>query len=186
MDRFERIRPRHFVYLFACIVFIFVIWRLKPDVLGPSYNSTLLAILGPVFVTVGWMLTNEIAIGNSRRQHTISLIVQHAFDPKRLENRGVIKSRLVTYKTRLDNSICPDFGDERDELLVAIDIELNFYEFLAIGIRNGDLDHNMTRRALRSQFLAFHEQCAEYIAFWQKRHPSTWCELSLLYKRWAE
>ncbi len=39
--------------------------------------------LGSLLITIGWIVTSETAIRNSRKQHTISMITSHLFDRNR-------------------------------------------------------------------------------------------------------
>lgn len=90
---------------------------------GKVWNAA--PFLGSLLITIGWIVTSEVAIGNSRRQHTITLITQHAFDVTRAANRDIIKLTLPSYQSKLMASMA-DFVDETLPLLKAIDLELNF------------------------------------------------------------
>jgi len=138
---------------------------------------------GSVLLTVGWIVASEVNVGNSRRQHTISLITQHAFDPKRAENRDTIKKTLPKYDVKLTSDMV-DFDSETADLTKAIDLKLNFYEFLAVGSIRGDLDENLIRTALNGQFKSFYRQTENYIEFWRAKDRKIWQELAAMYTRW--
>lgn len=184
MTRFG-IRGRHGIYAVAALVCVFVVAALMRethrDPVGQIWHEA--TFFGSVLVTLGWIFTSEVAIGNSRRQHTISLFTGHVFDRQRISDRDTIKEYLPTYKSKLTAEIV-DFDNEQSPLLKAIDLELNFYEFMAVGCWRGDLDEGMLKQSLRSQFCSFFVQTEDYIRHWQRKNPSTWCELSRMYERW--
>ena len=179
-----RMRHRFWIYLIVGVAAAAVLGSLYQEIIkqdGKVWNAA--PFLGSLLITIGWIVTSEVAIGNSRRQHTITLITQHAFDVTRAANRDIIKLTLPSYQSKLMASMA-DFADETLPLLKAIDLELNFYEFLAVGVVRGDLDEQLIRRSLQSQFMNFYLQAEDYIIFWQSRNKATWSELSAMYTRW--
>jgi hypothetical protein len=139
---------------------------------------------GSVLITVGWVVTAELSVRNSKRQHTITLITQHTADPERIKNRDVILKHLPSYKDKLTKAIA-SFDDETHELTKAIDIELNFYEFLAAAVARDDVDESLLIETLRTKFLKFFEQNMDYIAHWQKDGGTTWIHITDMYRRWS-
>jgi hypothetical protein len=182
----RHIRRRYLIYVTVALIAAGVLYPLLSETMAPNgevWHAT--TFLGSVLITIGWVVTSETAIRNARRQHTISLVTQHAFDPKRLENRDIIKKYLPTYQTRLTQSIVT-FSDEKHELLKAIDLELNFYEFLAIGAHRDDLDEKLLRESLHSQFSNFYSQNVHYVRYWQENtSASTWSHSTKMYERWS-
>ncbi len=179
-----RMRRRFWVYVAVGIAAGAVLTLLYKEIALPDgkfWNAA--PFLGSILVTIGWIVTSEVNIGNSRRQHTIALVTHHAFDPTRAANRDTIKQTLPTYKTKLTATMA-DFGNETLPLLKAIDLELNFYEFLALGMASGDLDEHLIRRSLRGQFVSFYQQTEDYIDFWRLQDRRTWVELAAMYTRW--
>jgi Domain of unknown function (DUF4760) len=179
-----RMRRRFWVYLAVGVAVTAVLYPLFQEVFesgGKLWNAA--PFLGSILVTIGWIVTTEANIGNSRRQHTITLITQHAFDPTRAANRDIIKQTLPTYRTKLTATMA-DFTDETLPLLKAIDLELNFYEFLALGMTSGDLDERLIHRSLRGQFVNFYQQMEAYIDFWRAKDRRTWIGLATMYTRW--
>jgi hypothetical protein len=181
------LRRRHFIYMAVAVLTAAVLYPLLSETIGPDgavwHAAT---FFGSILVTIGWVVTSETAIRSSKRQHTITLITQHAFDPKRGENRDIIKRYLPTYQTRLTPQIA-DFSDETHPLLKAIDLELNFYEFLAVGAHRDDLDERLLRESLYGQFSNFYRQNIDYIKYWQAiGEGSTWSHMTKMYVRWSQ
>src|SRR5579872_2799156 len=128
---------------------------------------------GSVLLTVGWVVSAELNVKNSKRQHTINLITQHTSDRQRIENRDVILKYLPSYKDKFTQDIV-SFGNETHELTKAIDLELNFYEFLAAAVLRDDVDEDLLIETLRTKFLKFFEQNQDYIAHLQRDGSTTW------------
>ena len=183
----DRLSARHYVYIAVAVLAVLVIEPLVVEMRsanGAMWHAA--PFFGSVLITIGWIVTSEINIKNSRRQHTITLITQHAFDPKRAENRDTIRKYLPTFETPLLSSMV-DFDSEANELLKAIDLELNFYEFLAVGAHRGELDEQLIRECLHTQFCKFYEQTQYYVSHWQQKgSSSTWSHLSKMYLRWSQ
>ncbi len=180
----EKIRPRHCLYAAVAITAVGASWVLYLEAAGqPDELWHVAPFFGSVLITLGWVVTSEVNIRNSRRQHTIGLITQHAFDATRIANREKIKERLPSYRTKLTNDIV-NFDDENDTLLKAIDLELDYYEFLAVAVKNDDVNERMLLDCLKTQFCHFHEQNKEYIGHWQKSRPSVWEHQTKMYRRW--
>jgi hypothetical protein len=180
-----RIRRRFWVYFAVGAIVAAFLGKLVHDTWAElDQTSRLAPFVGYILVTIGWIVTSEVNIGNSKRQHTITLITQHAFDAQRAANRDTIRLSLPRYHTKLLPSPTIDFDDESSALLKAIDLELNFYEFLAVGAASGNLDERLIRESLGSQFKAFYVQVEAYIAHWRAKNEKTWRELSLMYTRW--
>jgi len=143
--------------------------------------------LGGVLIAAGWVFTNEISIRNSRTQHTINMITQQAFDKNRLDNRAIIKKDLPIHTTKLTETATVKFADETSPLLQAIDLELNFFEFIAAGVFNRSLDERLLLETLKSRFCTFYEQNADYIAYWRGiGSGTTWRNIARLYERWSK
>lgn len=180
------LRPRYLIYTAILSFIVLATWWLwPPDIFClPDHPTPFFLFIGPALLTIGWMVSCEIAIRNSRRQHTISVLLQHAFDKHRQENREKIRKLVPNSKSKLTASGGPDFDDEKDPSLFAIDLELNFWDFIAIGIFQGDLDEAMLRRALRSQLRTAFYQYEDYIDHWRKDNDKIWIDLVKLHKRW--
>jgi DNA phosphorothioation-dependent restriction protein DptG len=140
---------------------------------------------GSVLLTVGWVVSAELNVKNSKRQHTIVLITQHTSDRQRIENRDVILKYLPSYKDKFTEDLV-SFGNETHELTKAIDLELNFYEFLAAAVLRDDVDEDLLVETLRTKFLKFFEQNQDYIAHWQKDGGTTWIHITDMYRRWSK
>jgi len=77
-------RRRFWLYCAVGAAVLAFMRMLIQDTSAASDQITRLApFAGSILVTIGWIVTSEVNIGNSRRQHKITLITQHAFDQQR-------------------------------------------------------------------------------------------------------
>jgi Domain of unknown function (DUF4760) len=179
-------RRRYWVYALVIAAAIAILVPLIKEAMGPNGQIWHAAtFFGSILITVGWIVTSEINIGNSRRQHTITLITQHIVDHGRAINRDIVREYLPSYTTKLSESRCLKFSDENHRLLKAIDLELNFYEFVAAGVDRNDIEERLLRLCLRGQFCCFYEQCSDYIDHWRAKNANTWCHINRMYRRWS-
>ncbi|GGD59558.1 DUF4760 domain-containing protein [Lacimicrobium alkaliphilum] len=67
-----------------------------------------------------------------------------------------------------------------------VDIFLNHYEFVALGIKNKVLDEGIYKGWMRSTFVKHYTNAAAYIAYLQSgSHPQFFCEYKKLALKWA-
>lgn len=137
-----------------------------------------------LFIVLGWITTSEVAFENSKRQHTISLITQY-INKESLDRRYAINEALEkTGGILILNEELKSFDEDKNPTLRKIDAELNFYEFLAIGIKQEDIDEDLASKCLRSIFDKLYRQAFHYIDFWHKKSNfHTWCYLIEMHDR---
>jgi hypothetical protein len=181
----EHLEIRHWFY-FAILVLslVFFGWLYDDTIRNHEGEMWRLGVFfGSILVTIGWIVTNEFSIRNSRKQHTITLITTYFTNAQRIEDKKVIHKYLPTYRSKLTAEIVR-FDAESHELLVAIDRELNFFEFLAIGVNRNDLDEALLRDCMENILCNSYEQAQLYIAHWRGIDPTTWERLAALYAKW--
>ena len=177
-------RRRHFVYLAVVVVAALVLYPLLQETIrqgGEIWHAA--PFLGSMLIAIGWIVTSEANIRSSKRQNTIMLITQHLLDNNRTKNRTTIRKTLPTYETNFTPQMV-SFDDEDHELIKALDIELNFYEFIAAAARRDDLDEKLLKVCLRGMFTHFHKQCSDYIKHWQTKNSDTWSQMDWMRRKW--
>lgn len=179
-----KLRRRYLAYVAVGILAYFLLFYFVR--LGYENRGTLLGLapfLGSLLLTLGWVVSNEISLYNARKQHTIKLLTDYMFTSTRIEDRKLIKAKLSSYKNKLTPEVV-EFTSEADEFLQAVDRELNFFEFLAIGLDTGDLDPDVAKKSLLHLFCAFYEQTEAYVDYWHEEAPGTWIYLRRMYPKW--
>lgn len=193
--RIRKLRPGVFrpsrilaVLLFAAIgIFLgFVIWQLRPlDVqlkLNPSQWVVAVAAWSAV---IGWMTNALVTVRNSVKQHTINTLLQ---------------SRLSTaYMTKaedLNEDLADGAGGFKvitveqlaagDSVIANAIYFLNHFEFIAVGIRQGDLDENLIKESIGGQVRRFFDSAKAVIDKHSESDARTFEHLKWLRARWTE
>jgi hypothetical protein len=179
-------RARHAVYALVLVSAIGMGVVLTLEV-GWSNLPSIGAFYGSILVTIGWVLTAEVTIRNSKRQHTITVLTQQAFTKEREDRLDIVKQKLPHYYSKLTPEMV-DFDQERDALLKAIDYELDFYEFIAAGLHNDHFDRVLVENTIKSRCMRFVDQAEHYIGHWQSKPDgkTTWAHLMQMYKHWKK
>ncbi|MEJ8296586.1 DUF4760 domain-containing protein [Delftia tsuruhatensis] len=154
------------------------LYLLRPD---PTNRVTFFVGYG-AFVAALWGA--RIAVINVIRQHTINTLLQSRLSEIFIEKGARVNSSLEEYKkdcsTRGAQYVTKSDYFKNDDLKYI----LNFYEYIAVGLKNGDLDEDLLYDALRSVVLNLCENFRDYINTRQSHNPRLYCNLTNLEERW--
>lgn len=135
-------------------------------------------LIGIVFATAGWLYTARRARSLARKQHTVNVMLQAAFNK---EFRG----SLVALAPHIKAKKCPDL-EANDDLRAHVRFVLNHYEFVAAGLRAGDFDERLVRDSERGTIVALFETFQEHV--WKQRDSrqrmTLYEHLEWLHGRW--
>lgn len=179
-----------FVLSIACVIGVILVvaqcfpneWEwaafLKPE---PSNRVTVFVGYG-AFVAALWGA--RIAVINMIRQHTINTLLQSRLSEIFIEKGARVNKSLEKYK-----KACSKHGAQnlnKSDFFKSDDLKylLNFYEYIAVGLKNGDLDEDLLKDALRSVVLNLCEEFRDYINARQTVNPRLLCNLTNLEQRW--
>ncbi len=140
--------------------------------------------LGPTLVAIGWIVTNEVNIRNSRKQHTINLIMQYFTNAQRVADKDAV-NKALPYPRVLDAG-SKDFDDTDDDLLRSVARELNYFDFLASSVLHREIDEQLLCRVFRTIIRHHCVQLRPYIEHWRKKDPAYWEDLLALDQRWGK
>jgi len=105
------------------------------------------ALIGATLATSGWLYTARRARALSRKQHTVSVMLQASFNKE-------FRDAMVTISKASKAGPCPNLElMEHQEQLLAVRFVLNHYEFLSAGLRNGDFDERLVHDSQRGTIL---------------------------------
>jgi hypothetical protein len=123
------------------------------------------AVIGALIVAIGWIVSSENTVRNAQRQQAITTSLAYEYDVKAAERRNTIRK----YLTRPDLTLStapnvPAYGDaDGRELWDSLDYELNFMDFIAVGVFSEALDGRMIRESFQTQFFHRYYQSKSYI-----------------------
>jgi hypothetical protein len=105
------------------------------------------ALVGAGLATCGWLYTARRARTLSRKQHTVSVMLQASLNKE-------FRDALVAISDAIKSGQCPDLESEDHRgLRQAMRFVANHYEFVAAGLRNGDFDERLVRDSERGTIL---------------------------------
>lgn len=140
--------------------------------------------LGPTLVAVGWVVTNEVNTRNSRKQHTVNLIMQYFTNAKRIEDKEMLNTKLPF--PAILNPAEVDFDDTSNPVLRAATRELNYFDYLSSAVLHREIDEQLLRRVFGIVIRNYCIQLGPYITHWRGKDESFWSDLVELEKMWRE
>lgn len=187
---------------------LWIAWPLWTAAIPANSNNRLTTIalvltpiitLGGIVVAIAqWHRTHRYNIARSRKQHTINILFETRLSS---EIRELNESREAYYPAFTD-VFYKDWKRLRDETaragpnawqlreknrsLTSLLELLNYYEFVAIGVRLEDLDEEMLHGTLRSIMCNLVDDCRYLIAGLRVRSPTAFDNLCWLYERWRD
>lgn len=122
-------------------------------------------IAGIVAAVTGWITTAWVSLHNVRRQHTVNVLLQSRLSQA---YQGRLKDAYSGYPVTPQITYMQE-GDWNDpmklEAIEGIKYLLNYFEFLAIGIRTGDLDERTLRMSLKDILETLTTVASPYIKY---------------------
>jgi hypothetical protein len=173
------VRPALLLQLFFVCVLIsfafFVWWEVSGyehwTVFGMNCAPELevrdwLFVMGLMFAIAGWVCSALITFRNSVKQHTVGVYVQ-----SRLSSPYAEISRRVNLKHFSMGSLVGPIpqsyftNKNNAEDMYDINTILNYFEFIAVGIRQGDLDESILKNTMRGMISNMCAKTSLYVAY---------------------
>ncbi len=132
----------------------------------------------------GWLVTSWVTLRNSIKQHTITTLLQSRLSATYMGYADKVGSHYGAYDKRkkANPELKENPTDGIDEM--ALRYILNYFEFLAIGIKRGEFDENMLRDSLRGILKKNVNMSRLWIAAVRKDNPNLYCHVVWLHQRW--
>lgn len=166
---------------FATVVFsflVFVSWEfyftkhwLVFGVRAPKLEpSNWLFLIGGVFAIAGWVCSSLVTLRNSIKQHTFNIFIQSRLSSPYAEVIRRVNSKYFSLDS-IDGplNLAELLQPESSQLLHDIGMVLNYFEFMAIGVRYGDLDEFILKQIMRSIVTGFVTKVNPYIDHIRKK-----------------
>lgn len=163
-----------FFVLVLTLFLLFVIWEVyvtKHWLIFGSRAPKLeardwLVLVGLVAGIAGWVCSSFVALRNSIKQHTVNIYVQSRLSSPYAET--IKRVNLRHFSIGATAGPIPEnfFMDVANaELMHDINTVLNYFEFIAVGVRYGDLDESMLKQIMRSMIVNMCSKASVYIEF---------------------
>lgn len=147
-----------------------------------STGQTILILLGILGAVYGWLFTTKSQYINTRKNHSIQTLMSSRLSTCYVEKFDLLNTISLNQK----NS--PLTYEEYENLdlpkKLAVMYALNYYEYVAVGIRFGDLDANLIKNTLRSNILSTYKFLENVIKEKSQNNPSCLEHLKALCLRW--
>ncbi|WP_235579407.1 DUF4760 domain-containing protein [Pseudorhodoferax sp. Leaf274] len=159
-------------------------------------KQQIVVLLAAWLAVIGWITTAWTSIRNSVKQHTVNTLLQSRLSATYMERADRVNKFFGAYeahhplRTR-DPDADPTQGIAGDDE-EALRYILNYFEYIAIGVRHGDLHEAMLRASLRSILT----KTTFYSRDWIERrvgggpslspNPLLYRNLRWLYLRWRD
>jgi hypothetical protein len=139
------------------------------------------------FALLGWLTREFFALRAIRKQHTVTVLLQSRMSTA-FNDRYKAMIKVYPILPNITNVAEGDWNDGgKMEAMEAVKYFLNYYEFVAIGVRTGDLDEEYLYNSLAVIVPNLCSMCAAYIDHSRKtRGKGVYEHLIWLRDRWAK
>lgn len=150
-------------------------------------SNVILILLGTLTAVLGWLFTNRGQDLNSRRSHSIQTLMSSRLSEAYANHSNYATKVFTSLKEKHGeayNLSLQDYSELEQLERNAIIYQLNYFEFIAVGIRYGDLDENLIKNTLKS---IINTNCVFFqniIKDKQSKSPSLYEHLTALNERW--
>lgn len=153
---------------------LFAIWVVKVphiELFGrraPTLDkANWLFLTGVCGAVCGWIISSLVTIRNSIKQHTINTLLQTRLSATYMEEARHVNDKFFSKGKPIAQVVehLQGSSDDSKRDYRAVTYFLNYFEFVAVGIRHGDLDEKVLRGTLRGIVLNMREICGPYIRY---------------------
>lgn len=147
-------------------------------------------IIGSCAAIVGWLFTTRAQCINSNKSHAFQILMESRFSDEYSKNLTITTS--LYKETKKDQNVknpvleWQKYVDLDNDLQDSINYMLNFFEFIAVGIRCGDLDEKLLHSSLKGIINTNYEFYKIIIETKQIDHPLALSNLVCLVERWKK
>lgn len=153
-----------------------------------SGGQTLGVLIGAAAVIIGWLFTTRAQTLNSTKANTMKILMESRFSDEYSRNLKRTTAIFTSQRTKQGDT-CSLSVEVFSKLSPAetdsINYMLNYFEFISVGIRFGDLDEQLIKQSLRTIILTNFKFYKLIIEDKQKKVPSALENLAALVNRWS-
>ena len=154
----------------------------------PSYDpQKWILTVGAMTAMFGWTVSALVTVNNSVKQHTINTLLQTRLSPTYMAKADTLSSSF----THPDGSLILVSDDDLTnpdsrEKMVALRYVLNYFEFISVGVRHGDLHEGLLKSSLRGMLCKVFWMARVHVDSQRKEAPKVYEHLEWLYGRWKD
>lgn len=171
-------KRRRLVWIYASIAsfaFFFLASFLIESWKNPTSGAFwhVAALVGSIIVAAGWIVTSENTVRNNARQHTIAVILD--YDKSERRDRNWIT--ILKYLPGADDVLGPPSVSQLPadhEIYKVIDSELDYVEFIALGILSETFDRDMAKSAFHADFITLFQTASPYVDYVRADDAEVW------------
>jgi len=143
-------------------------------------------LAGVLTAMLGWATTSLVTIKNSVKQHTINTLLQSRLSATYMGHADMLNQHFSEFSAVHGRDPAKWLGKDpvTDVNIPALRYVMNYFEFIAIGIRHGDLEEGMLRGSLGSILKNTVIFARSYIDKSIAGQPLAFCNLMWLNDRW--
>lgn len=183
--------PMFSAVFFAIVLAAYAILRYKPE-----YQTSLSVMVTGLLVGMGWWIQCITSAANARRSHTLSMIINSRTSPEYQSQlrastriyRGMryVPAELSEWRCNPDKEEYKDakVPDDYKDAINGLLYVLNYFEFLAQGIKFKDLDDSLLRECFSSFLKGIERRGFHMILESQKQDPAAFEGIIYLSKKW--
>ncbi|RMH85243.1 DUF4760 domain-containing protein [Pseudomonas sp. AOB-7] len=181
--------------LFAAIVWTVIVSSYIILRYQPNYQSSLSILVTAVFVGMGWWIQAISTAANARRTHTLNIIMASRTSSEYQEQTrksakhyraNVVPPELAEWRfsPNKEEFRYIDVPDDLNDSINGSVYVLNYFEFLAQGIKCRDLDEKLLKECFSGILKGVERRCFYIIIEAQKGDPACFEGIIFLSKRW--
>lgn len=134
---------------------------------------------------IGWLFTSQVSTVNAIKANTIQILMQSRFSEEyQLNLCKTIDIHVEVTNRGLKSLPLAEFQTLKQSKKNSIQYMLNYFEFLSIGIRCGELDEELLRKSLKIIITTNVEFYKEFIAEKRRINRANLTNLICLIDRW--
>lgn len=185
-----------FLPMFSTVCYVIVLIGYAILRYTPAYQTSLSIMVTGMLVGMGWWIQCITSAANTRRSHTLNMIINTRTSPeyqKQLRNstkfyRGMryVPQELSEWRCNPDKEEYKNMKvpDEYRDAINGLLYILNYFEFLAQGIKFKDLDDELLKECFSSFLRGIERRGFHMILESQKQDPAAFEGIIYLSKKW--
>lgn len=161
-------------------------------IMTSSASNTVVLLLSTLAAILGWLCSTRSQVINNRRNHSMQVLIESRLSQQYMKSVNEVSTISISYKDSIDQSDKPEpipvsldfFKGLKVQEKNAVYYMLNYCEFVAVGIRFGDLDESLMCNTFRSMLITNYLTFKNIIDFKKQVSTTHFEHMTQLFERW--